>query len=476
MTKGLPFVSVVVPARNEEKLLAQCLNSLQEQDYAGKYEIIVVDNASTDRTYDIASSFGVKVVREANIGTGPARQRGLHEAMGEIVAFTDADTVVPRFWLTTLVQRLTQGSEVVAVTGPYAFFDVGPMARALSYLINFIFINLDNAFRFAMRKGGTLWGSNFAIKKQTLVEVGGFDATIKYLGEDYDLSLRLIRKGRVSLLSRLFVLTSARRLKEQGLLCTYWNYVVNYFSILFWHRPLSQNLEDLPRKVAKSLLKRLHSVHGYGGVVRCGDGRSRQIALTFDDGPNEPFTSRILDILKEYGIKATFFLIGENAERFPELCQRIRKGGHIIGNHSYCHSWWLALSRGKDIAEELQLAQEVIYRASGGKPELFRPPYGLWTPWLLKAAQKLGLKVITWNNMTADWKPDREASDIAAAILKRARPGSIIVLHDGRAHRQSYDRTALVVALPLILTALKRQEYEFVTVPELLKSKSSQGG
>lgn len=91
MSKNSPSASIVVPARNEEKLLAQCLKSLLEQDYVGDYEIIVVDNASTDRTAEIASGFGVKVVYEANVGTGPARQCGLLEARGEIIAFTDAD-------------------------------------------------------------------------------------------------------------------------------------------------------------------------------------------------------------------------------------------------------------------------------------------------------------------------------------------------------------------------------------------------
>lgn len=147
MTKNPFFTSIVVPARNEERLLALCLKSLVEQDYAGDYEVIVVDNASTDQTLEIASSFGVKVVYEANIGSGPARQRGLLEARGEIVAFTNADTIVPRHWLGTLVHFIRRSPAVVAVTGPYAFFDAGSVAQIGSYIMNFIFINLDNAFR-----------------------------------------------------------------------------------------------------------------------------------------------------------------------------------------------------------------------------------------------------------------------------------------------------------------------------------------
>ena len=468
MPENLPFISIVVPARNEEKLLGRCLSSLKEQDYAGNYEVIVVDNASTDRTREVASSFGVKVVSEANIGTGSARQRGLLQCEGEIVAFTDADTMVPRQWLSTLVHRLKRNPKIIAVTGPYAFFDVGAAARTISYIMNFTFIILDNAFRYVTRKGGTLWGSNFAVRKQVLVEVGGFDTSIKYLGDDYELSLRLNGKGKASLIPSLFVLTSARRLKEQGLLWTYWNYIMNYFSVLFYHKPLPQRLEDMPHKLGKIIRNRLRLSHVFGRLISHSNSRGKQIALTFDDGPNEPFTSQILDILGEHGIRATFFVLGQNAERFTNTCQRIQREGHIIGNHSYSHSRWLALKRGQKIAQELELAQKAIYKASGVKPELFRPPYGFWTPWMLRTAKKLGLTVITWDNMTDDWESARKADGIGNAILQKARPGGIIVLHDGRNTRQDYDRSSLLQALPVIITSLKRQGYQFVTVPELV--------
>jgi len=465
---NLPFVSVVVPALNEEKLLGRCLSSLKEQDYAGDYEIIVVDNASTDRTREVASSFGVKIVPEANIGTGWARQRGLLEARGEIVAFTDADTVVPRRWLSTQVEHLRHSPKIIAVTGPHAFFDTGAVVRTISYVTNFIFIILDNAFRYVTRKGGTLWGSNFAVRKQVLLEAGGFDTSIRFLGEDYELSLRLKGRGRVSLNPSLFVLTSARRLKKQGLLCAYWNYIINYFSVLFYGKPIPPRLGDMPRRLGEAILSRLRPWHTHGGLVSRGHRRGRQIALTFDDGPNEPFTSQILDILREHGIRATFFILGQNSERFADVCQRIRQEGHVIGNHSHSHSRWLALKREPGITRELELAQEAIYKASGVKPDLFRPPYGFWTPWMLRTARKLGFKVITWDNMTNDWESGKEADEIVTAILKRAKPGGIVVLHDGRDTRQGYDRASLLHALPLILTCLKQQGHPFVTVPQLV--------
>jgi peptidoglycan/xylan/chitin deacetylase (PgdA/CDA1 family) len=468
MSENHPFVSVVVPALNEEKLLGLCLNSLKEQDYAGKYEIIVVDNASTDRTPGVAADCGARVVTEPNIGTGPARQRGLLEASGEIVAFTDADTIVPRHWLSTLVRRLRRSPKIVAVTSPYAFFDSGAVVRPISHAMNFIFIILDNAFRYVTRKGGTIWGSSFAGKRQELLKTGGFDTSIKYLGEDYELSLRLKERGKVSLIPGLFVLTSARRIKKQGMLCTYWNYIINYFSVLFFYKPLPQRLENLPRKLGQAIINRLRPSRAFARLISHGSRRRQKIALTFDDGPNEPFTSRILDILGEHGIRATFFMLGKNAKRFTDVCRRIQKEGHAIGNHSYHHSRWLALKREREIAREIELSQETIHEASGAKPDLFRPPYGFWTPWMLRAARKLGYKVITWDNMTNDWEETKEASEVVSDILKKAKAGGIIVLHDGRDSRRDYDRTPLLHALPPIISTLKQRGYQFVTVPELV--------
>ena len=369
MSNELPTVSIVVPALNEERLLCLCLNSLQEQDYAGDYEIIVVDNASTDGTREVARSCGVKVVPEPNIGTGWARQRGLLEASGEIVAFTDADTIAPRKWLSTLVHRLMRSQKIIAAAGPYAFFDTGTVGKYISYAMNFIFIILDNAFRYVTRKGGTIWGSNFAGKREELLKVGGFDTSIKFLGEDYDLSLRLRERGKVSLIPGLFVLTSARRIKNQGPLCTYWNYIINYFSVLFFYHPLSQRLENAPRKLGKAILNRLRLPFLHAGAISCGDRRRKQIALTFDDGPNEPFTSHILDILGKHDVKATFFMLGQNAERFAGVCRRVQEEGHTIGNHSYSHPRWLALKRGREITRELELARKAIHKASGVKPK-----------------------------------------------------------------------------------------------------------
>ena len=521
----LPFVSVVVPAHNEESFLPLCLSSLQQQDYTGNYEIIVVDNASTDGTAEIATSFGARVVYEAKQSPAWARQRGLLAAKGEIVAFIDADTIAPKNWLASLIQHLRHRPEAIAVGGPCTYFDLRAPARVIVRSLLFLTFLLDHTIRRLTGKGGALWASNFATWREKLLGVGGFNTKMKFFGEDVELPLRLRKKGKVSIIPTLFVLTSARRFKEIGIWCGLWNYVINYFSALFFHKPLSHRLENLPRRFSHAIGDKLYPVLGYptgakyivvfslvfgflfwidkkylliwdlklayfivitvgilgfayfrmmpfhrlyGRVMAHGDRHQRRIALTFDDGPNEPFTSQILDVLAKYNVKATFFVVGHNVERCPAICSRVAKSGHVVGNHSYFHSRFFAFKRDRDITQELQLTQEIIYRASGVKPNLFRPPYGLRTPWLSRAAEKLGLAVITWDNMTNDWDPTRRAEEITKGVLSRVKPGSIILLHDGRDLRQNYNRTSLLEALPQILTKLKEQGYQFVTIPELL--------
>jgi len=211
----------------------------------------------------------------------------------------------------------------------------------------------------------------------------------------------------------------------------------------------------------------------YGKVYSNGNRSRRQIALTFDDGPNEPYTSQVLNILRQYGVKATFFFIGQNAQRHPEVCRRVLAEGNVIGNHSYHHYRLLWLIWGKAAAREIDLAWQTIYQAAGYQVKLFRPPHGFRTPWLTHTIRRLGYSVITWDNMTDDWKAEKSAEEIVNAIVKRARPGGIIVLHDGRGTRESYDRSQMLKALPQIIEQLGMGGFDFVTVPELLREEAT---
>lgn len=516
----LPSISVVIPAHNEEEYLRLCLESIRNQDYAGKYEIIVVDNASTDSTAAIALESGAHIVHESRRSPACARQKGVDAATGEIVAFIDADTRAPVNWLSTIVSRFLRDSEMVVVSGPYAYRDAGGAARIASYVANFINIITDQLFRSAFCKGSAVWGCNFAVRRSALLQVGGFDTSIRFYGEEYELSLRLRRAGRGGIIPQLFVLTSARRLKRIGVLNQYWNWTVDYFSVLFWYKPITEGLEDWPTKAWQKVATRLssqtaraclryvvilsgliwlhispvvqavgrvvyildigvlgtlvayHAVNPrssfYGKVWANGNRDCPQIALTFDDGPNEPYTSRVLRILGQHSVRATFFVIGRNAQRHPDICRRIVNSGNVIGNHSYDHRKSLCLRSGKAIAREIELTHRTIYESTGVEPTLFRPPYGYRTPWLIRTARRLGYTVVTWDNMTTDWKAGKSHSEITRSIIRRAKAGSVIVLHDGRNTMPGYDRSQMLDALPLLIEALREKGFGFVTVPELL--------
>lgn len=199
-----------------------------------------------------------------------------------------------------------------------------------------------------------------------------------------------------------------------------------------------------------------------GKALVSGDGNTPVISLTFDDGPGEA-TPLILDILKQARIRATFFLCGQNVERFPDLARRIAVEGHEIGNHTYSHPNLCWKTPGR-IAWEIQRAQAVIQNATGCRPKLFRPPYGVRWFGLFPILASHDLTAVMWSVSGADWKlpPDR----IAKRILQRTKPGSIILLHDGLPQSESGDRRATAEALPEILRLLG-ERYRFVTASEM---------
>lgn len=183
------------------------------------------------------------------------------------------------------------------------------------------------------------------------------------------------------------------------------------------------------------------------------------IAMTFDDGPSAENTPRLLDMLKERGIKATFFLIGQNAAEHPEIVKRILAEGHEIGNHSWTHPQLSKLSDDR-VTDEIVKTQDAIHDASGYTPTLLRPPYGAVTlrqrEWI---ESHFGLNVILWSVDPFDWKRPG-ASVIEQRILSGAEPGAIVLSHD--IHKQTVD------AMPATLDALIQKGYKFVTVSQLI--------
>lgn len=199
-----------------------------------------------------------------------------------------------------------------------------------------------------------------------------------------------------------------------------------------------------------------------GASLSRGNRSSNAIALTFDDGPGHD-TPAILDLLKQRGIVATFFLCGENVERHPDLARRIAEEGHEIGNHTYSHLRMLWKSPGRMMLE-IERTQRVIAHRTGQAPQVFRPPYGLRWFGLFPVLESAALKNVMWSVNAKDWK--RPAGEIAVSVLKGAQPGAIVLLHDGVPPQESGDRKPTVQALGEILGSLGTR-YQFVRVSQM---------
>lgn len=212
----------------------------------------------------------------------------------------------------------------------------------------------------------------------------------------------------------------------------------------------------------------IHKQQNTEGVVYWhGDSVQKKIALTFDDGPQDVYTPQILDILKKYHIKATFFLIGKNVEAFPGVAKRIAQEGHCIGNHTYSHPD-LILKNKEQIRLELKNAEEIIYRATGVRPHLFRPPYGADNHWVSLEAENLGYVIIQWSVSGLNGRKDSQFDKIVRRVITNTQNGSIILLHDGNRLSNRTDRSQIVKALPIIIESLQQKGFQFVTIDELL--------
>ncbi|MCL1991172.1 MAG: polysaccharide deacetylase family protein [Defluviitaleaceae bacterium] len=185
------------------------------------------------------------------------------------------------------------------------------------------------------------------------------------------------------------------------------------------------------------------------------------IALTFDDGPDPIFTPHILDKLKTYGAQATFFLLGENIEKFPDIVKRIAAEGHVIGNHTYAHPNLPQVSD-EDYHQQIQKTDALIEQLVGYKPKFFRPPYGAIREDQLQWATEQNMMVIQWSLDTLDWQ-GLSAKHITEAVMANALPGSIILQHNA----QGVPLQGSVDALDQIIPQLQEKATRFVTLPEM---------
>lgn len=190
--------------------------------------------------------------------------------------------------------------------------------------------------------------------------------------------------------------------------------------------------------------------------------KEKKIAITFDDGPSV-FTLEVLELLKKYNAKATFFCIGKNIETHPEIVKQIIAEGHLVGNHSYSHSKFFDFYNEKKITEELQKTDSLLQKFTSKKINFFRPPYGVTTPSIRRALQITGHKVIGWNIRSLDGGTKNQ-NLIFNRIIKRVSPGGIVLLHDTGSHS--------VLVLEQFLQFLQQNNYEVISIEELLNLKA----
>ena len=201
------------------------------------------------------------------------------------------------------------------------------------------------------------------------------------------------------------------------------------------------------------------------GRAFCGSPGGGSLALTFDDGPNDPYTLRMLDVLDKHDVKATFFLIGQFVKQRPDIAREIAQRGHVIGNHTFTHPRLIFLPVAQARQEILQ-CREAISDAVGGHSNLFRAPWGGRRPGTFSLVRQLGLEPIMWSLTGFDW--NAPSIEYIEKKIGNARGGDVILLHDGGHRAFGTDRSKTVQAVDRLITRFKSTGLGFVTIPEML--------
>lgn len=234
-------LSVVIPAYNEEKYIGNSLENLITQAGKDIFEIIVVDNASTDKTAQVAKRFkGVKVIREERKGLTRARQAGLMAAKGDLIAYIDADTHIKSGWFHKVRQEFEKNKRLVCLSAPYSMYDVSKWKRMLVWS----YWNLLAYPTYVLLMKYMVLGANFVARRSVLLKIGGFDESIEFYGEDTDIARRLHKIGKVKFLRKSLVNSSARRMEAEGWIKIGLKYTTNFITEVLLHRPATQKYED----------------------------------------------------------------------------------------------------------------------------------------------------------------------------------------------------------------------------------------
>ena len=193
---------------------------------------------------------------------------------------------------------------------------------------------------------------------------------------------------------------------------------------------------------------------------------SRRLALTYDDGPNDPHTLRLLEVLARHEVRATFFLIGRYVRQRPDIVREISRAGHVVGNHTFSHPL-LIFQSDSEIRRQLVECQAALQDAVGESSNLFRPPFGGRRPAVLRIARGLGLETIMWNVTGYDWNAP-PAEVIEKKVVRQVGGGDVILLHDGRHKEMGADRSQTVIATERLIGRYREQGFGFLTVPQMM--------
>lgn len=241
-------ISFVIPAYNEEKVIADCIESVQQEiaQYNFETEIVVVNNNSSDKTKEIALRFkDVKVVDEPSKGLVFARKCGMDNSDGELIANIDADVVVPKGWLLAAMKEFENDTQLVALSGPYIYYDLNSFQRGLVRIFYYVGYGMYIFNSKVLRISGMLQGGNFIVRREAMKKIGGYDTKISFYGEDTDIAKRIFKVGKVKWTFKFPMYTSGRRLRQEGLVTMGIKYAVNHIWPIFFSRPFSDKYKDI---------------------------------------------------------------------------------------------------------------------------------------------------------------------------------------------------------------------------------------
>ena len=246
-------ISVIVCAHNEAQYLTACLHSLLAQTRTPD-EILVINNASTDETSAVADEIpGVRVVDEPRKGLVVARETGRREARGDILVYVDADCRAPLTWLERVERRFDRDPALIALSGPYRFYDWDWWGRLLIRAYDFTLAPATQLLvKYVLRMGTIFYGGNFAVRREALEAIGGFDTTIEFHGEDTNVGRRLFAVGKVELCHDCFLYTSARRYIAMGKGTVFRLYVRNFTSEILHHKPKDKSHVDIREPLTRA--------------------------------------------------------------------------------------------------------------------------------------------------------------------------------------------------------------------------------